>query len=73
METIVKYSNRKLYSKELSKYVTLSYVIDLVKTKSNFTILDNSTKQDITGTVLAECVTILDSSRSSLENFIRSN
>ena len=30
MEYIVKYDNRKLYSKSLNKYVNLDYLIDLV-------------------------------------------
>lgn len=78
MEYIVKYDNRKLYSKHLKKYVNLDYVIDLTKTNtSNFTIvkyekgLQPNDMKDITGKVLAEAISQLNVSREKLAELIR--
>jgi len=51
--TLIRYRNRKLYSRELIGYVTHGYVIDLIKGGMKVTILDAYTKQDITSKVLA--------------------
>jgi polyhydroxyalkanoate synthesis regulator protein len=71
METIVKYGNRKLYSKDLSRYVNLNYVIDLVKTNQNFKVVHHQTQVEITDSVLAECVVRIKPSSAKLQAFIR--
>lgn len=79
MEVIVKYANRKLYSKTLSKYVTLDYILDLARDKNQvFSVkkytknVDVSKMQDITGEVLSESLTKLNTSPEKLVGFIRS-
>jgi polyhydroxyalkanoate synthesis regulator protein len=56
METIVKYNNRKLYSKTLAKYVNLDYVQDLVNTDQKFSITAHKTGNDVTNEVLTQVV-----------------
>ena len=46
MEVIVKYPNRKLYSRSLKRYVDLGYIKDMVKTNQHFLVID---KQEISG------------------------
>lgn len=48
METILKYSNRKLYSKELKKYVTLPYLLEKINSGADVRVLDHKTKKDVT-------------------------
>lgn len=52
METIVKYSNRKLYSNTLKKYVNLTYVLDVVKGGQDVVVKDYVTGTDITSQTL---------------------
>lgn len=66
---ILKYKNRKLYSKGLSKYVSLSYLRNLVLNNVSFIVVDYETHQDITVETL---VTILSvSSTNMTENDLR--
>lgn len=79
MEYIVKYGNRKLYSKKISEYVSLDYLIDLIRTgyEHKFTVLKHEkgklmdSMQDITGEVLAEAVARLKPSKAKLINLIK--
>lgn len=71
MEVIKKYSNRKLYSTKLSKYVTLNYVLDLVKTKQKFTVIDNSSKKDVTTKTIQNSLKTLPLDLEALNNLIR--
>jgi polyhydroxyalkanoate synthesis regulator protein len=49
-KNIVRYSNRKLYDKDNSRYVTLT---ELVKQPiGSFTVLDHVTKEDVTTEIL---------------------
>lgn len=73
METIVKYNNRKLYSKKLKHYVNNSYVIDLVKLGHTFEIKEHKTDKDVTGTVLAGCISDLNVGSVKLAQFIKEN
>lgn len=73
METIVKYNNRKLYSKKLRHYVNNSYVIDLIRVGHKFEIREHKTGQDVTGTVLAGCITELNINGVKLTQFIKDN
>lgn len=48
MKTLIRYSNRKLYDTEISKYVTLAQAVSLVKRKVDFRVICYTTKNDIT-------------------------
>lgn len=71
METIVKYKNRKMYSKKLSKYVNLDYIIDLVRNNNNLEILDYNTNKNITNLVLSEAIIKLNLNTSELLTIIK--
>lgn len=72
MEKLIRYSNRKIYSKTLSKYVTLDYVADLVRTNQRFQVLKHETGEDITKKTLHSCITKLDLDTETVVNLIRS-
>lgn len=79
MEYIVKYNNRKLYSKVHNQYVNLDYLVDLVRTnqENKFTVvkyekgIEAHDMQDITGEVLAEAVARLKPSKAKLIRLIK--
>lgn len=73
METIVKYSNRKLYSKKASSYITEKDIIEMVQKNKKFIIIENKTQKNITGKVLASCILKLDVSSDKLTSFIKEN
>jgi len=73
MEVIKKYSNRKLYSTELSKYVPLPYIIDLVKIGSKFVVIDVDSDKDVTRSVLKSAVNYISPSKDSLLEFIKNS
>ena len=45
MKTIIKYANRKLYSKELSKYITLDTVVEDVFNRVEFRVIEKMTAE----------------------------
>ncbi|MFA6033414.1 MAG: polyhydroxyalkanoate synthesis regulator DNA-binding domain-containing protein [Myxococcota bacterium] len=53
---IKRYSNRKLYDTESSRYVTLNDISGLVKNGVEVGIIDNSSHEDITSVVLAQII-----------------
>jgi polyhydroxyalkanoate synthesis repressor PhaR len=57
-ETILlkKYTNRRLYNTEESKYVTLEQVADMVKSGRRVEIVDAKTKEDVTAFILTQIV-----------------
>lgn len=71
MEIIVKYENRKYYSKTLSKYVDLNYMLDLARTKQKFQVVKFSDNQDITKKVLQDCLKKIDLSTTMMLSLIR--
>lgn len=71
VETIKKYSNRKLYSTKLSSYVDLAYINDLVRTQQNFMVLDNKTKKDITVKEMKSALMLINLDRSVIEMLIK--
>jgi len=57
MKRVIKrYHNRKLYDTSSSTYVTLEDISMLVKRGDEVQILDNASKQDITGQTLAQII-----------------
>lgn len=73
MEEIVKYSNRKLYSRKLKHYVNNAYLLDLIRLDHKFIVLEHKTEQEVTGTVLAGCIQDLNVSGAKLTSFIKEN
>lgn len=53
---IKKYPNRRLYDTEQSKYITLADVRDLVMTNAKFSVIDTSSKEDITRQILMQII-----------------
>jgi polyhydroxyalkanoate synthesis repressor PhaR len=54
VRTIKKYPNRRLYDTELSHYITLSDVRDLVMEGQEFKVIDSSNEEDITRAILLQ-------------------
>ena len=71
MEIIKRYNNRKLYSTTLSKYVTINYVLDLVRTKQKFKVIDNSNGKDITSKTVKTSLMELPMSLDTMQKLIR--
>ena len=74
---IKKYPNRRLYDTELSKYVTLQQIRDLVLGEVPFIVIDQKTEEDITRSILLQIILEQESetnplfSNDNLERFIR--
>lgn len=49
-----KYSNRRLYDTERSAYVTLEQVAEMIKEGRTMKIIDEKTKEDVTGFILSQ-------------------
>lgn len=50
---IIRYSNRKLYSKTHKKYVVMSWIRERLRAGDHIRVIDNVTKNIITGDILA--------------------
>ncbi len=55
-KVIKRYSNRKLYDTERSKYVTLDEIARMIKAGEEVTIIDNETKEDLTSVTLTQII-----------------
>ncbi len=53
---IKRYANRKLYDTQDSRYVTLLQIADFVRGGEDVSIIDNTTKEDLTNVTLAQIV-----------------
>ena len=53
---IKRYTNRKLYDTEESRYVTLDEIAQMVKGGAEVQIIDNRTKEDLTSVTLAQII-----------------
>jgi polyhydroxyalkanoate synthesis repressor PhaR len=71
MEIIKRYTNRKLYSTKTSSYVTIPYIIDLVKSGQKFQVVDNGSKNDVTTKVLRSSMVDLPLSVETMKMLIR--
>jgi polyhydroxyalkanoate synthesis regulator protein len=69
MEEIVKYPNRKLYSKTQSRYVTLSDIKDVVNEGRLVQVLTKDGK-NITAETLKKVVALTDAKTDELEALI---
>ena len=55
-KVIKRYSNRKLYDTERSKYVTIDEIAKMIKAGEEVTIIDNETKEDLTSVTLTQII-----------------
>ena len=55
-KVIKRYTNRKLYDTEESRYVTLDEIARMIKAGSEVKIIDNRTKEDLTSVTLAQII-----------------
>ncbi|MGI5865692.1 MAG: polyhydroxyalkanoate synthesis regulator DNA-binding domain-containing protein [Myxococcales bacterium] len=53
---IKRYTNRKLYDTEESRYVTLDEISEMVKAGAEVKIVDNRSKEDLTSVTLAQII-----------------
>ncbi len=53
---VKRYSNRKLYDTERSKYVTLDEIARMIKAGDEVTIIDNESKEDLTSVTLTQII-----------------
>jgi polyhydroxyalkanoate synthesis repressor PhaR len=53
---IKRYSNRKLYDTQASRYVTLEQIADLIREGEDVRIVDNNSKEDLTSITLAQII-----------------
>ena len=60
---IKRYSNRKLYDTQESRYVTLEELEELIRAGKEISVVDVSTGEDLTAVTLAQI--ILESERSA--------
>jgi polyhydroxyalkanoate synthesis repressor PhaR len=56
MRTIKRYSNRKLYDLQESRYVTLDKLAGITRMGEEFQVVDNVTGRDLTASTLAQVV-----------------
>jgi polyhydroxyalkanoate synthesis repressor PhaR len=56
VKVIKRYSNRKLYDTERSKYVTLDEIARMIKAGDEVTIIDNESKEDLTSVTLTQII-----------------
>lgn len=68
---VVKYQNRKLYSKTESKYITVPELGNAVKRGENVIVIDNQTKNDITAECLAQYIGQNARNLNQVTEFIR--
>jgi polyhydroxyalkanoate synthesis repressor PhaR len=55
-KVIKRYTNRKLYDTEDSRYVTLDEIAQMIKGGGEVKIIDNRTKEDLTSVTLAQII-----------------
>lgn len=53
---IKKYPNRRLYDTEVSRYITLNDVRDLVLERQDFNVIDKQSGEDITRSILLQVI-----------------
>jgi polyhydroxyalkanoate synthesis repressor PhaR len=57
MERLIRrYSNRKFYDTQDSRYVTLARVATLIRNGDQIQVVDQTTQQDITAVTMAEII-----------------
>jgi polyhydroxyalkanoate synthesis repressor PhaR len=56
MRTIRRYSNRKLYDTQLSHYVTLPQIAELIRSGEEIRVIDKTTQRDLTASTMAQII-----------------
>ncbi len=56
MIEIKKYANRRLYNTSTSSYITQDDIVELIKKKEQFKIIDADSKKDITPAILTQII-----------------
>jgi polyhydroxyalkanoate synthesis regulator protein len=70
METIKKFKNRKLYSKTTKSYVTLNYLVDKLRNKESFQVVEHGTNVDITSKTLKQALVTVDMTDDTIRRVI---
>lgn len=70
METIKKFKNRKLYSKTTKSYVTLNYLVDKLRNKESFQVVEHGTNTDITSKTLKQALVTVDLTDDTIRRII---
>jgi polyhydroxyalkanoate synthesis regulator protein len=70
METIKKFKNRKLYSKTTKSYVTLTYLVDKLRNKESFQVVEHGTNLDITNKTLRQALTTVELNDATVRKVI---
>lgn len=68
---VIKYANRKLYSKTKHRYVTLKELGEYAKEAESVTVIDNKTKNDITAETLAQYIALKARNLNQVTRFIK--
>ena len=71
MLQITRYSNRKLYSKTDSRYLTLETLRDKIKAGVVVSVTEHDTGADITAKVLASAISTMDIPVEKLQEIIK--
>jgi polyhydroxyalkanoate synthesis regulator protein len=71
MESLIKYSNRKIYSRDLKKYVTLDYIVGKVKGNEEVEVTEHKTGKNVTHDVLKQAILTLNVSKKGLLELIK--
>ena len=53
---VKRYTNRKLYDKQESRYVTLEEIARLVREGEDVGVIDNETEEDLTAVTFAQII-----------------
>ena len=56
MRTIRRYSNRKLYDSQVSHYVTLAQVAELIRSGEEIRVVHKDSGKDLTAAIMAEII-----------------
>jgi polyhydroxyalkanoate synthesis regulator protein len=68
---VLKYNNRKLYSRDLRRYVNLTEIIDFIKKGEHLQVICHRTKEDLTLDTLKSSLELLDVSQETLIDLIK--
>jgi polyhydroxyalkanoate synthesis regulator protein len=70
METIKKFKNRKLYSKTTKSYVTLNYLVDKLRNRESFQVVEHGTNVDITNKTLKQALVNVDLNEETVRKLL---
>jgi len=65
-KVIKRYTNRKLYDTEESRYVTLDEISEMIRAGTEVQVLDNRSKEDLTSVTLAQIIFEEEKKRSKM-------